>query len=55
MTKFKISYTIIVEDDSENPKYSKDDLLDIFFDNQVGNIDESIKEDLGISIVVIEE
>lgn len=55
MTKFKISYSILVEYDDvevENPELDEEKLLEIFFENQVGNIDERIVEDLGIRIEV---
>ena len=52
MTMYKVSYTIEVELKGEDNSLEnfQEVLTDIFFDNQVGNIDSRIVEDLGISI-----
>jgi len=58
MSRFQISYTIIVDykdENLQNPELDEEELLKIFFENQVGNIDSRIVKDYGVEIEVVDE
>lgn len=57
MTKFLISYSIVVDYEDKNvknPELDEENLLEIFFENQVGNIDKRIVKDYGVEIEVVD-